>query len=256
MRLNVFIAKTGLSSRRKATDLIKEGRVKVGGKVVPEPWYVIRKGDAISVNGKLLSAAEKNLYFVVNKPKGVTSTVEDAHALKKVTDILPKKYSRLYPVGRLDKNSRGLIILTNDGDLCYNLTHPKFEIEKEYAVTVKGLLDANSLKRIKDGVFSEGDVLKVKAYQGVKKCGDRTALHVVITEGKKRHLRRLFKSLGNPVIDLKRVRIGGLLLGDLREGGFAKIDEKTIYHMALNKDIRSIKKEGQYGSSEKDARSG
>ena len=233
MRLNAYISKCGYCSRRKATLFVKDGKVKVGGKVVPEPWYVVQAGDAISVNGKLLHADSGSLYFIVNKPKGVTTTVEDTHALKKITDILPKKHSRLYPIGRLDKDSRGVIILTNDGDFCYQLTHPKFEIEKEYVVTVKGSLDENSIKSLKSGIFDEGDMLKVRAYSGLKKAGDHTALHVIIAEGKKRHLRRLFKALGNPVTDLKRIRIGDLRLGEIREGNFEKMDKETIYRLAL-----------------------
>ena len=236
MRLNAFIAKAGFSSRRKAAGLIKEGRVKLGGKVILEPGYIVKDGDAVTVNGKLLRAEEK-LYFVINKPKGVTATVEDKHALKKITEIVPKRYARLYPIGRLDKDSRGLIILTNDGDLCYRLTHPKFEVEKEYVVTVKGALDEGALARLKKGVFNEGEVLKVKAYSDVRKSQDHTTMHVVIAEGKKRHLRRIFKALGSPVIDLKRIRIGGgLRLGDIKEGSFKKVDKEIIYRLALKGD--------------------
>jgi len=235
MRLNAYIAKAGYCSRRNATVFIKEGKVKVGGKVLLEPWYVVMPGDAVSVCGKLLRA-ETGIYIIVNKPKGVTATVEDPHALRKITEIVPKRSARLYPVGRLDKDSRGLIILTNDGDLCYRLTHPKFEIEKEYVVTVKGLLDIDILERLKKGVFSEGDILKVKSYFGVKSAGSHTTLHVVIAEGKKRHLRRLFKALDKPVTDLKRIRIGDLRLGEMKEGTFEKIDRETIYSLAL-KDI-------------------
>ena len=232
MRLNAFIAKAGLSSRRKATDLVKDGKAKVGGKVIREPWYVVKEGDAVTVNGRLLHVEEK-LYFIVNKPKGVTATVEDRHALKKITEIVPRRHARLYPIGRLDEDSRGLILLTNDGDLCYRLTHPKFEIEKEYIVTVKGSLDEGALARLKGGVFDEGDLLKVRSYSALKKSGGHTTLHVVIAEGKKRHLRRLFESLGNPVIDLKRIRIGGLRLGEIAEGSFKKVDKETIYRLAL-----------------------
>ena len=232
IRLNAFIAKAGLSSRRKATDLVKDGKAKVGGKIIREPWYIVKEGDAVMVNGRLLHAEEK-LYFIVNKPKGVTATVEDRHALKKITEVMPKRHARLYPIGRLDEDSRGLIILTNDGDLCYRLTHPKFEIEKEYIVTVKGALDEGALARLKTGVFDEGDLLKVRAYSALKKIGGHTTLHVVIAEGKKRHLRRLFESLGSPVIDLKRIRIGGLRLGEIGEGDFKKVDRETIYRLAL-----------------------
>ncbi len=232
MRLNAFISNAGYCSRRKAADLIKEGRVKLGGKVIVEPGYVVQGGDAVTVNGKLLRAEEK-LYFIINKPKGVTATVEDKHALKKITEIVPKRYARLYPIGRLDKDSRGLIILTNDGDFCYRLTHPKFEIEKEYVATVKGSLDEPSLKRLKSGVFNEGEMLKVKSYSGVRESGGNTTLHLVIAEGKKRHLRRLFKALGNPVIDLERIRIGGLRLGELKEGSFEEMDKDAICRLAL-----------------------
>ena len=241
MRLNAFISKAGYCSRRKATLFVKDGKVKVGGKIVLEPWYVVKKGDAVSVNGKLLHT-ESNLYFIVNKPKGVTTTVEDAHALKKIIEIIPKKHSRLYPIGRLDKDSRGIIILTNDGDLCYQLTHPKFEIEKEYIITVEGALDENALKSLKSGIFDEGDMLKVRRYYEVKKVGYYTTLHVVIAEGKKRHLRRLFKALGNPITDLKRIRIGDLRLGELREGSFEKIDKETIYRLALKDSKNTFEK--------------
>jgi len=232
MRLNAFIAQAGFASRRKAAVLVKEGRVKVGGKAVLEPGYELKKGDAVTVSGRLLRAEDKR-YFIVNKPKGVTATVEDSHALKKITEIVPRRGSRLYPVGRLDKDSGGLTILTNDGDLCYRLTHPKFEVEKEYVVTVKDPLDAAGLSRLKKGVFDEGDLLKVKSYSDMKRFGGHTVLRVVIAEGKKRHLRRLFKALGNPIVDLKRIRVGGLRLGELKEGEFAKLDKETIYRLAV-----------------------
>ncbi|MDD3904908.1 MAG: pseudouridine synthase [Candidatus Omnitrophica bacterium] len=234
MRLNAYIAKAGVASRRKATELVKAGKAKVGGKVMLEPWYIVKDDDSVTVNGKVLRS-EEHLYFIINKPKGVTATVEDPHALKKITQMVSSHRARLYPIGRLDKDSRGLILLTNDGDLCYQLTHPRFEVEKEYCVIVSGTLDEKSLMRIKGGVFDEGDVLKVKSYSGVKKSGDGTALHVVIAEGKKRHLRRLFKAIGNPVVDLKRIRIGGLTLGDVKEGSFKKIGRDDIYRLTINK---------------------
>jgi 23S rRNA pseudouridine2605 synthase len=238
MRLSAFISRSGYCSRRKAADLVKEGKVKIGGKVIAEPWHIIKDGDAVSVNGKLVRS-EKFLYLIVNKPKGVTTTIEDPYALRKITEILPKRSARLYPIGRLDKDSKRLIILTNDGDLCYRLTHPKFEIEKEYIATVKGQLDEVALKRLRSGVFSEGEMLKVKAYFGVKSVGGSTIIHLVIAEGKKRHLRRMFKGIGSPVVDLKRIRIGGLRLGELREGAFEKIDRDTMYRLALMERKRS-----------------
>jgi len=233
MRLNAFIAKAGICSRRRAAEYIKLGKARVGGRVVREPWYIVRDEDDIVVNGVRLRQ-EKHAYFIVNKPSGVTSTASDAHAAKPITDLVPKGQGRLYPIGRLDKDSRGLVILTNDGDLCYRLTHPKFEIEKEYIVTVKGSLDEKTLAQIKKGVYNEGDVLKVKSFSNVEGKGATTALNVVIAEGKKRHIRRLFGGMDLKVLDLKRIRIGNIRLGELKEGNFQKI-ERERFDICLNR---------------------
>ena len=223
MRLNAFIAKAGICSRRRAAEYTSLGKVKVCGRIVREPWYIVQDGDDIVVNGVRLRQ-EKHTYFVVNKPRGVTSTVSDAHAAKPITDLVPKGQGRLYPVGSLDKDSRGLVILTNDGDLCYRLTHPKFEVEKEYVVTLKGSLDDKALAQIKKGVYSEGDMLRVKSFSNVEGKGQATALHVIIAEGKKRHIRRLFSGMDLKVLDLRRIRIGNIRLGELKEGNFRKIE--------------------------------
>lgn len=235
MRLNAFIAKAGICSRRKAADYIKSGKVRVLGRIVREPWYVVQDGDDVIVNG-IRMRQEKYAYFIVNKPKGVTSTVSDIHAQRKITDLVPKGLGRLYPVGRLDKDSRGLVILTNDGDLCYRLTHPKFEIEKEYVVTVRGSLGDKELAHIKKGVYNEGEVLKVKSFSNVEKKGGATTLHIVIAEGKKRHIRRLFGGMDFKVLDLKRIRIGNIILGELKEGNF-KMIERGRFDECLNRKV-------------------
>lgn len=233
MQLNAFIAKSGLCARRKAALLIQGGRVTVNGKKVLEPWYRIQERDSVKVDGKLLDTRE-GIYIIVNKPKGVTVTREDRFAARKITDIIPHEYRHLYPVGRLDRDSRGLLILTNDGDLCYRLTHPKFEIEKEYRVCVKGTLEDQQLKKLKKGVRDGADTLKVKTCSIVRSGQGRTELAVIVTEGKKRHLRRLFAAIGLTVLDLKRIRIGSLELGTLREGSFKAIKKRAIYKMALS----------------------
>ena len=228
MRLSAFIAKSGFSSRRKAAFLVKSGKVKLNGKVTLEPWIEIKESDSVKVSGKNLKP-EKNAYIIFNKPKGVTTTLKDAHAEMKISDFIPKKFGRLYPVGRLDRNSTGLIILTNDGDTCYKLTHPKFEVEKEYILWVKGRLDEALLEKAKKGIRDDGDTLRVK-YASIKTQKKyKTEINAVISEGKKRHLRRLFKALGYPVINLKRIRIGRLKLGTLREGTFKLISKSTLF---------------------------
>lgn len=232
MKLNVFIAKSGVLSRRKAADLIKDGKVTVNGKVSREPWLEVKHTDRVSVNRKTLNV-EGNVYLVFNKPKGVTTTLEDRFAQKKIIDYIPKAMGRVYPVGRLDKLSRGLIILTNDGDLCYRLTHPKFEIEKEYMVLVNGEIGKDIIHKIKCGVWDKGDILRVKSVSIEDSGVAESRVRVIASEGKKRHIRRLFESLGFSVLDLARVRIGGLKLGKLKEGEFKVVDREAIYELTI-----------------------
>ena len=228
MRLNAFIAKSGVCSRRKAALLVKEGKVTHNGVIVREPYLEVADNDNIEVDGKPLQA-KKHAYLIFNKPKGVTTTCLDKFADKKVTDYIPERFGRLYPVGRLDKDSRGLIILTNDGASCYALTHPKFEVEKEYLVTVKGVARRRHLDSLKKGVEDDGDFLKVKSASLQASSKDTSVISAVVAEGKKRHLRRLFKRLGFTVIDLERVRIGDIHLGSLKEGAY-KVIEKPLHN--------------------------
>lgn len=227
MNLNAFLSRNGVCSRRKAAEIIKDGKVVVNGKVVIEPWYQVKDSDSIKAEGKPVGR-KSHVYIVINKPRGVTSTVDDKFAVKKVTDLIPKKFGRVYPVGRLDRDSRGLMILTGDGDLCYRLTHPRFEIEKEYLVTVKGRADEAVLRKLIKGVKDEDEILKVKSAYMEKVSEDKSVIRVVICEGKKRHLRRLFTFLGMDVRDLVRVRIAGLRLGELRDGKFIMFTKKEI----------------------------
>lgn len=228
MKLNLFISRSGYCSRRNAALFVKDGKVTVNGNIVKEPWYDVAQTDAVKVCGKLL-AQEKQMYVLFNKPKGVTATCEDKFAEVLITDLIPKRFGRLYPVGRLDKDSHGLIILTNDGDLCHRFTHPKFEIEKEYLVTVKGEVDESIIKKLEKGISDNGEVLKVKSAVISKSWTNRAQLDVVICEGKKRHLRRLFTGIGYKVQDLLRIRIGKIHLGGLRDGKLKVVDKKFIY---------------------------
>jgi len=230
VRLNAFIAKTGFSSRRNATLLIKDGRVRVNGDVVIKPWLEIGENDALEIDGKPVRL-ERERYIIFNKPIGVTSTVRDKFASKKVVDYIPKSFGRVYPVGRLDKDSRGLLILTNDGQLCYRATHPKYEIEKEYEVVLRGRVTNRDIEKFKRGVLDGDDILRVKTAKIRSVDEGSTTMSAVICEGKKRHLRRLLENSGFPVSDLKRVRIGQIKLGALREGQFRLIDKASAYRL-------------------------
>jgi len=238
MRLNVFIAKSGIASRRRADLLIKEGRIKVNNKVVLSPGLRVTPEDTVFLDKKELKT-KQNIYFVFNKPKGVTTTTFDKFAKSKVIDFLPKdllrKGERIYPVGRLDKDSSGLLILTNDGNLCYQATHPKFSIEKEYLLKVKGKLTSEACQKAKKGIVDEGDKLTVDRIKIVKKDSLMTTCSVVTHEGKKRHLRRIFKGLGFFVFELKRVRIGRLNLGNIEPGKYKTLSQEKIYSILFDK---------------------
>jgi len=203
---------------------------------VREPWHEVKEDAHVTVDGKDVGS-QREAYLAFNKPKGVTVTLEDRFASRKIIDMIPKRYGRIYPVGRLDKDSRGLILLTTDGDLCHRLTHPRFEIEKEYAVSVDSAVTEDQLEQVRRGIADKGDVLNVRSCKIVRSAGGVTELEVIAAEGKKRHLRRIFKKLGLNVIDLRRVRIGGLKLDALGEGKFRELDRETVYDLTLGKGV-------------------
>ncbi|UCC95996.1 MAG: rRNA pseudouridine synthase [Candidatus Omnitrophota bacterium] len=234
MRLNRYIAKSGIASRRKADILIRNGKISVNDIIVQEPSYNVTEEDSVKIGEKAIQPQDY-VYVIFNKPKGVSSTLKDRFAKRTIIEVLPKELSkedrRIYPVGRLDKDSRGLIILTNDGDLCYRATHPKFHVEKEYLVKLTGIFEKNDCQKALQGVRDNSDYLKIKKIEILRKGKTRSVCRVVVCEGRKRHLRRLFKLLGFEVVDLKRVRIGRLILGNLEEGRCRIIQREKIYSL-------------------------
>jgi len=203
------------------------GEVTVEGKKVIKPFFQVKDSDRVKVSGKLVRVKEL-IYLLFNKPKGVTTTLKDRFASKTIADFIPEKYQGVYPVGRLDKDSSGLLILTNDGDFCYRLTHPKFSVEKEYLVELRGSLTVSGRQRAKRGVRDEGELLRVRKIKVLKKDKETTLCKAIISEGKKRHLRRLFKQLGYPVEELKRIRVAEFSLGNLKPGEFRLLDSPKI----------------------------
>ena len=223
MRLNRFIAKSGVCSRRKADLLIKTGKVSINGRKVIEPFFDVKLVDQVKLDNKTLKFQEF-AYVLLNKPKGVTSTLSDRFAAIKVIDLLPDKFKNLYPVGRLDKASCGLLLMTNDGDLCYKLTHPKYSVEKEYWVELDKVIGPGECRKAKRGVRDEADLLRVKDIKPLKGL----LYKVIVSEGKKRHLRRLFKALGFRVKGLTRVRMGRLKLGSLALGKYRVLTKQEL----------------------------
>ena len=227
MQLNVFIARSGFTSRRKSSQLIKAGEVSVDGKVVKEPWYNLKGKEKVKVGNKLINA-KIDIYIKFYKPRGVFTTRKDTLARKTFLEFLPSKYKGVFSVGRLDKNSQGLLLLTNDGKLCFKLTHPKFKVEKEYILKVAGKVTSKDLKKAYRGIKDEGEVLKIKRAFIDSSQDNQTILRVIVCEGKKRHLRRLFAQLGFRIIFLKRIRISSLHLGNLKPGEFKLLSSREI----------------------------
>ncbi|MFH1771419.1 MAG: pseudouridine synthase [Candidatus Omnitrophota bacterium] len=228
MRLNVYVAKSLGLSRRRADTFIKDGKVEVNGDIITNPGFTVGDAHRVKVKSREISPS-KHIYVIFNKPKGVTTTRSSVFKDKNIFYFLPRRFKKLFPVGRLDKNSTGLLILTNDGQLCYKVTHPRFEVEKEYLVKITGTINKSHIIKARDGLVDAGDILKVKKIHIEGKGLSDTLLKVIVTEGKKRHLRRLFKKLGRPVISLKRTRISRLALGNLKEGNYKILQREEIY---------------------------
>ncbi len=223
-----MLSRAGLSSRRKTEDIIRSGRVSVDGKVVYEKGYRVDPAlNKVTVDGRPLKYPEKK-YYLINKPRGFVSTVSDPHAEKRVLDLIPGKTTRLYPVGRLDKNSTGLMILTNDGDFAHHLTHPRFEVEKVYEARAKGRVSDKDIARLKNGVeLEDGITAPCRAYF-LTRDDRETLIKMTLREGKKRQIRKMFDAIGHPVIGLKRISFAGIELGNLRKGRFRMLREDEL----------------------------
>ncbi|MDD3819493.1 MAG: pseudouridine synthase [Actinomycetota bacterium] len=224
MRIQHFLSRTGIASRRKAEALIKNGLVKVNGKVVLEPFFQVDPvKDKIEFNGKELKIPEEHTYIILNKPRGFVTTVSDEFQRRTVMELIPLKEKGLVPVGRLDKDSEGLLLITNDGDLAHRLTHPSFEIEKEYEVVLSKTA-GEELKKMEKGIQSGGDFLRANRviFKG------KNEILVTLKEGKKREIRRMLEALGYGVIRLKRIRLGNLKLSDLEVGKWRKLTKAEV----------------------------
>jgi len=229
MRLHKFIANAGLTSRRKAEDLIKEGRVTVNGDVVDVMGVLVAEDDDVRVDGKPL-LQPRMYYLVMNKPKGLLTTSSDPFGRETVMKLLPDLGVALKPVGRLDKDTEGLLIFTNDGDLAMRLTHPRFGIEKEYLAIVSGSPDAKDLERIRKGIYIDGKrtmpaQAELKSFDEKSQLGK---LSLILHEGRKRQVRLMCEAIGHPVVSLKRVRIGHLRLRDMAPGECRALGKSDI----------------------------
>lgn len=228
VRLQVFLSRNGVCSRRKAFELVQSGAVTVNGQVVCEPSTPVDPHkDAICVRGQRVET-QKYAYILFNKPAGCVTTKTDRFKEKTVYDYLPKEYHHLLPVGRLDKNTEGLLIFTNDGDLAYALTHPKFNVDKTYYVHVRGRLDRDKTERLENGVMVEGKRTAPASVRKVKVFKDRTEFYITIHEGRKRQVRLMSEAVGHQVIYLCRVEQGPIKLGTLKAGAIRPLTTDEI----------------------------
>ncbi len=231
MRINKFLAECGVASRRNCDNLIKEGLVKINGKVCSLGAEVDENNDSVTVDGKKINLVKKYSYYMMNKPKGYVCTVKDDKDRKTVMELLPPSIGRVFPIGRLDYDSEGLLLFTNDGDLCNRISHPSSEIPKTYLVKIEGNLSDEAIENIKRGVVIDGVKTKKCTVRIVEENKSFTKYHVTVTEGRNREVRKLFLSQGKEVKFLKRIKIGDLGLGGLNRGDVRKLTQEEVEYL-------------------------
>jgi len=229
MRINKYLASCGVASRRKCEEIISRGKVTLNGQVVRELGTIISVGkDIVKVYGKQVNLDTKKVYYMLNKPAGVISASKSKYNEETVVDLIDKKEHRLFPVGRLDKDTTGLIILTNDGDFAYKLTHPKYEKEKTYEAVVKGKVDSKDLEKLKKGVVIDGKKTANAKVRLIKMVGNNSLLEITLIEGRKRQVKKMCEKVGHKVIKLDRTMENGLSLGDLEVGQYRKLTKNEV----------------------------
>ena len=231
MRINKYIAQAGIASRRKADELIANGNVKVNGAVMKEPGYDVTDEDKVEVNGSLIRTSREKVYLLVNKPLNMITSASDDRDRETVMEIVKDVDASLFPVGRLDYNTTGALIMTNDGDLSYRITHPKHEMDKTYRALVKGVVSKEKLARLRSGVDIGGFVTSRAKARIIKGNQHSTIVEISIHEGKNRQVRKMFAAIGNPVQSLERIAIGDIRLGRLKQGHYRKLTREEIEYL-------------------------
>lgn len=231
MRLQKYLAEAQVASRRKAEEIILQGRVKVNDKTITELGTKIESDrDNITVDGKRVQICEKMIYIMLNKPEGCVTTVKDQFDRKSVIDYVSDVKERVYPVGRLDYDTSGLLILTNDGDLTYKLTHPKHNIEKTYIADVDREPDSNDMEKFKKGLIIDGRKTAPAEIE-IMKRGRLTSLKIKIHEGRNRQVRKMCAAINCNVVRLKRIAEGNLKLGNLERGKYRYLTDEEIRYL-------------------------
>lgn len=232
-RLNKYLASTGATSRRSADKLIAQGRVRVNGKTVTELGVSVNeKNDTVMVDDIIVRPVSDYSYLMFYKPKGCITTASDEKGRKTIYDYLSDlNIPHLISVGRLDYDTEGMLLLTNDGELAHKLTHPSFEVPKTYSVKVKGEMPEHKLAQLRKGVLVDGELTKRCKVKLLEYKNGESKLNITITEGKNRQVRKMFEAVEREVIFLKRIAVGELRLGGLSRGGYRYLNEDEIYYL-------------------------
>lgn len=234
MRINKYIASCGVASRRKAEELINAGRVKVNGKIINElSFQVDENNDRVEVDEKLIGLEERLVYIMLNKPEGYVTTVKDQFDRKSVIDLVKDVGERVYPIGRLDYETSGLLLLTNDGDLTYKLTHPKHEVDKTYIATLKGIPTLNEMKNFEKGLYIEDYKTAPAKIKVLKKNEEKNycVCEIKIHEGRNRQVRKMCRAIKHPVMNLRRKAMGKIVLKDVEIGQYRYLTQEEIDYL-------------------------
>ncbi|MEA4825050.1 MAG: pseudouridine synthase [Clostridium sp.] len=230
-RLQKYMAACGVAARRKCEEIIEEGRVKVNGNIVTELGFKVDPElDEIVVDSKLIKLEERKVYILLNKPEGYVSTVKDERGRKTILDIV-KVNERIFPIGRLDYNTSGMILLTNDGDIYNRIIHPRKEVNKVYIAVIEGAPSKDKIDEFCNGIDIGGYITAKAKFRIIEKLQDKSKVEIIIHEGKNRQVRRMCEKIGHPVIALKRISVGNIKLGNLRRGEWRYLDENEINYL-------------------------
>ncbi|MCK4906128.1 MAG: rRNA pseudouridine synthase [Spirochaetes bacterium] len=229
MRINRFLAGCGIGSRRKMDEFVLSGRVSLNGKILNEPGVIVNpKKDVVSVDGREVRLEKEKSAYILNKPKGYITSMSDPHGEKIVKTLIEHIDIRLFPVGRLDRDSQGLLLFTNDGKLCHRLSHPRYGIEKEYLVTSAGKIDDEKKQMLESGIILEEGITSPAKVTNITQKDNKVNFHIIIHEGWNRQIRRMCDAVGLNVIMLKRVRYGFLGIRGINEGTLRKLTDKEL----------------------------
>lgn len=235
IRLQKYLAECGVASRRKSEELIVAGKVKVNGVTAAIGDKVSPKHDKVTVSGKKVVSVKKNVYIMLNKPRGFITTMNDEHDRKCVAELVKDINTRVYPVGRLDRESEGLLIMTNDGEFTNALTHPSKHVSKTYRVTIRPTITKEQATEFRNGIKIDGRMTAPADLRVLETQENRTVVEVTIYEGRNRQIRKMFEALGIEVARLKRTKVGNLKLGMLKQGAYRHLTEdevSSLYELA------------------------